>query len=284
VTLPWFPIALAGVVAIAATVAIERLGGRLGGVLGTLPTTIVPASLGLAAVGSDASVRDALATVPVGMLLNAGFLYLWRVVPARLPDTTLTVRLAAMTAISLLAWAIGAFAVVQLEAPLTAVGLTPAWQGVIASAVLMGAGLVACRDLPPAPKGKRKVAIPTLLMRGALAAAAIATALILSQVAGPVAAGMASVFPAIFLTAMASLWLSQGEAVPLGAVGPMMLGSSAVSVYALIGAVTLPLLGAGGGATAAWVLSVVGISVPAAMLLARKRDGVPTSASPTATR
>ena len=36
----------AALVAIGATVAIERLGGRLGGILGSIPTTIVPASLG----------------------------------------------------------------------------------------------------------------------------------------------------------------------------------------------------------------------------------------------
>ena len=36
----------AALVAIGATVAIERLGGRIGGVLGSIPTTIVPASLG----------------------------------------------------------------------------------------------------------------------------------------------------------------------------------------------------------------------------------------------
>jgi hypothetical protein len=36
----------AGLVAILATVAIEKLGGRRGGVVGTLPTTIVPAAIG----------------------------------------------------------------------------------------------------------------------------------------------------------------------------------------------------------------------------------------------
>ena len=37
----------AGGVAILVTLAIERFGGRLGGILGTIPTTIVPASWGL---------------------------------------------------------------------------------------------------------------------------------------------------------------------------------------------------------------------------------------------
>ena len=42
------PALLAGLVAIGATVAIERFGGRIGGLLATVPTTIVPASIGMA--------------------------------------------------------------------------------------------------------------------------------------------------------------------------------------------------------------------------------------------
>ena len=43
----------AALVAVAATVAIERLGGRLGGVIGSIPTTIVPASLGFFLPGKE---------------------------------------------------------------------------------------------------------------------------------------------------------------------------------------------------------------------------------------
>ena len=35
---------LAGIVAIAVTVAIEKFGGILGGIFGTVPTTIIPAA------------------------------------------------------------------------------------------------------------------------------------------------------------------------------------------------------------------------------------------------
>ena len=45
----------AALVAIGATVAIERLGGRLGGVLGSIPTTIVPASLGFFLPGREST-------------------------------------------------------------------------------------------------------------------------------------------------------------------------------------------------------------------------------------
>jgi hypothetical protein len=39
----------AGLVAIGVTRAIEKFGGLIGGVLATLPTTVVPASIGVAA-------------------------------------------------------------------------------------------------------------------------------------------------------------------------------------------------------------------------------------------
>ncbi|HMV68612.1 MAG TPA: hypothetical protein PKA64_17305, partial [Myxococcota bacterium] len=98
------PAALAGCVAIGASVAVERLGGRTGGMVASLPSTIVPSAIGLYAEGDPAHLRAALAMVPVGMLLNAAFLWLWRVVPPRLPAWSLGRRLGLMTAISTTAW------------------------------------------------------------------------------------------------------------------------------------------------------------------------------------
>ena len=72
----------AGAVAILATVAIERFGGSLGGILGSAPTTIVPASIGfwLGANGVQ-NFQDSLFAVPAGMCVNAVFLYSWRIFP-----------------------------------------------------------------------------------------------------------------------------------------------------------------------------------------------------------
>jgi hypothetical protein len=82
---------------------------------------------------------------------------------------------------------------------------------------------------------------------------------------------MASVFPVIFLTTMVSLWLSQGEAVQSGAVGPMMLGSTAVSAFALLAAFTLPALGVVGGSVVSWLGAVCLVSLPAAAWVRRGR-------------
>lgn len=265
------PAVFAGLVAIAVTVAIERLGGRLGGLLGTLPTTIVPASLGLLA--NDPEVfRQAMSLAPAGMLLNALFLWLWRVLPERLPTLALQLQLATMLLITLAAWMGGAVFVTTSTAYVVSHGFPPESVGLISTVLLIGVGVLACLGGVPAPRGTRRVGLLTLLARGLLAGAAIAASLLIARAGHGLAAGVASVFPAIFLTAMVSVWWSQGRAVSGGAVGPMMLGSAAVAVYAVIGAWSLPALGPAPGVLVAWLVAVLGVTVPANQWL-RARQG-----------
>ena len=196
------------------------------------------------------------------MLVNAGFLSTWRVIPPYLPPLSLRPKLALMIVCSLCCWAAAAsgsyFVLLRnLEHPFF-------WGGA-ALGVQLIFGVVACWNNPPAPKGSNAVSFTTLLLRGCLAAAAIIVSVILAQLGSPLLAGIASVFPAIFLTTMVSVWLSQGEAVQAGAVGPMMLGSGAVSAYALIAARSFEVCGPWLGALLAWGGSVVLCSVPAAL-------------------
>ena len=264
----WLIGAFAGSVAIGCTVAIERLGGRAGGLIGTLPTTIVPASIGLYG-GTDLSgFRDAMAAVPVGMLINAIFLWSWRALPPRLPSWSLRRRLATMVLLSLGLWLSVAVAAVWLMRRWSELAL---WIGVGATATSLLFGAWACRAQVPAPRGRNSVSIGQLLSRGLLAAIAIAGAVAVGESGAELAAGVASVFPAIFLTTMVSLWFAQGEAVPSGAVGPMMLGSTSVSGYALLAAYLIPSLGLTAGAISSWLLSALTLTVPAWLWLHGRR-------------
>lgn len=250
---------LAGLVAIAATVAIERLGGRVGGLLATVPTTIVPAAVFIWwAAPQGAAFEGAMGMVPAGMLLNAAFLWLWKVVPARVRLTHDGARLLLITLVNLGLWALGAFAMVLLAERIEALRL-----GLLTLCIGLGLGLAVTRTARPAPKGDRPVTLGTLLMRGLAAAAAIGLAVHLATLGSPLLAGIAAVFPAIFLTSMVALWISQGEAVPTGAVGPMMLGGMSVSVYALLATQLFPRLGPLVGSLVVWLLSVLIVTLPA---------------------
>ena len=106
---------LAGLVAIAVTVAIEKFGGVIGGILGTIPTPIVPAAAFMwLAEPTDDAFQPAMGMVPMGMLLTAIFLWLWRAVPPRIPEWTFGKRLTTITSLNLTVWFAGAALSVSL--------------------------------------------------------------------------------------------------------------------------------------------------------------------------
>jgi len=263
----------AAVVAIMATVAIERLGGRLGGLVATIPTTIIPACTGIFDRSPDE--QDfvwAMSVVPMGMLVNAFFLWLWRKVPPSLSRLSSMARLLLMLVISLLGWAVAASLGLWLCASLRSSGVAPLVLGATSTLALVSMGIGACLADIPAPSGSRRASVPALASRGLLAGTCIVLAVWLSELGMPLLSGISSVFPAIFLTTMVSLWLSQGESVQAGAVGPMMLGSASVGVFALIAALVLPFWGPWTGAFLAWTGSIVLVSLPAHAWLYRRQQ------------
>jgi len=257
----------AGFAAVGVTLAVERFGGRIGGLVGTLPTTIVPASIGMAIESPDIDAfRSAMYATPVGMLVNALFLACWRVLPPRLSaNRPVHIRLGTMLALSLVVWSGAALAAIstigQVESHVGAA--SSPWVGAFGMFGLVFLGFLFCLGAPPSPRGSRPVSLAALVGRGALAGLAVGLSTVVAAAGSPTVAAMAAIFPAIFITTMVSVWLAQGEAVQLGAVGPMMLGSTAVAGYALFAAWMLPAFGIAFGALLAWLGAGLCCTVPA---------------------
>lgn len=192
----------AGIVAVFATLAIERYGGLVGGVLATTPSTIVPASVGIAAQLHGEELQAALFTVPMGMLVSGAFLLCWRLLPSKFPDRwPFNTRLIAMVASSLLVWSLLALGVFSTNEYIFPSANAHIILGLLALTVSLTVGTVTCWNLAPAPKGGNKVSWAVLLTRGVCTAVSITIAVLLSKLSD-VAAGLASTFPAIFLTTM----------------------------------------------------------------------------------
>lgn len=248
----------AGLMAIFVTVAIEKWGGVKGGILGTLPITIVPAAIGIYAV-DPLSFSKSMLVVPLGMLLNGATLCIWVILPPYLPKTG---KLWITLASSLLFWLVAGVLVIQFEPNYTS--------ALVSMVILISLSIIVCFSLKAAPRGRNKVRIPVLLSRGFAAGLAIGFAVWFGSQGHPELAGLASVFPAIFLTTMVSLWISQGETVPRGAAAPMMLGASSVSFFAIGCMILFPRVGVYTGCLIAWILSVVLWSLPMGMWLHRR--------------
>lgn len=254
---------MAGIVAILATVFIERRGGAIGGII-TLPTTIVPASIGIwiGVNGDIVSFTAAMSMVPIGMLLNVLFLGSWRILPRYLenkfPEKYLVIAVAIS---SVIFWLVTAGLSTNMVEEISNF-IDPIFIGFIAMIFGFTLGYFAVSKGGKAPSGSNSVSLFSIMMRGIAAGGAIGLSVWIAGLGLPFISGVVSVFPAIFLTTMVSLWLAQGRAVPVGATGPMMLGSSSVSIYALICILLFPIFGVWVGSIVCWILSVIFYSVP----------------------
>ena len=262
----------AGLVAILVTVAIEKFGGFIGGVLGTVPSTIIPAAAGVYALEGDESLTASMSVVPIGMLINGVFLGVWIILPKYIASDRLKLPITVVS--SLLTWAILALLSLIIAREVTGGTISEMTLGMIGLVLLAILAIMFNLSNRAAPKGLNKVPIIILSIRGIAAGLAIAACLVLAEIGLPFVAGLASAFPAIFLTSMVALWLSQGPQVPQGAAAPMMLGGASVSVYALLAMWSLPSFDIFIGSIIAWFGAVGLWTIPAFLLLRKHRLGI----------
>ncbi len=267
------PALIAGAVAILATLVVERFGGVIGGILSSVPSTIVPAAIGIYARNTHPDdFRRTMAFIPVGILLNAGYLVLWRVIPAQVARRTHSHLLAWTVTLALGAWIIVASLIMLLHDAFRPSVHQSVTIGITAFAAGIALGFAANRKPHPAPRGHNRVSTMVLITRGVVASIAIATAMLLSRAGLPVASGLATVFPVIFTTIMVATWLAQGAHVTTGAVGPMTLGTLSVSAYALLASLLFPLMPLWIAALLCWVIAVLTVSIPAFLFLRHRRQ------------
>ncbi|ORZ40616.1 hypothetical protein BCR44DRAFT_131248 [Catenaria anguillulae PL171] len=288
----------AATICIVVSLAIERFGGIVGGLLGSLPLNVIPPALGLwlqfrfqgspfhdpflTATGLE-NFQRGLISIIGGMLLNVPFLLMWQHLPSfigtRFPSWAPSRVLAAVLVISISCWILLAIGIVSLlsslnpqalatgnAAPISApvlpehlVALYGAAAAITAAMIIVG--VIVGWSSPPAPKGKASVPFPQLLLRGCLAACAIGASVALGQVSS-YAAGVAAPFPVIFTVSLASVFLSSGSSVSTGAICPLLLGASSNAVFSLVACLLTGSLGFGLAAVISFVAGFFGVSAP----------------------
>ena len=228
---------LSSLAATLSTALIERFGGVIGGVIASSPTTIIPFAIAvaIAADGNSQQVITAAYTVPIGLLANNFFLTFWAATTRISDDVRCVGRygLAALIPLSLAVWAAAATAIIfstnslRQIIPIRVIGVSA-----LCVSLFVGVTLLFSRRAPQ-PRAHKAVTAATYLLRGVLAGATIAVAVLLTMT-DSVVASVASVFPAITATALYSLHYEHGAAVSQSIVSPIMLGNTSVSVFALV--------------------------------------------------
>lgn len=220
---------LAFFIAIGIALLIEKLGGALGSIVGTVPTNLALTTymiLSETSISFDGITESCLALVFGVFSTDLLFMPTWKLLPPKLPTHWKNgSKVLATTVVSLILWFIGAVLMILLQSYFKTLGVSM-WIISVGSLVfIIIYGMALCWKLPPTPTGKNKVKWYVHIARGSCAFVAIFICCVLSQSGLGLAAGAMGTFPTAFLTAMVSVSISQRAEVATGAIGPLILGS-----------------------------------------------------------
>ena len=261
---------LAGLATTATTVVIEKFGGIIGGVFGTFPITLILASVGmlvnLVEQHPDPADIDeihhsfevSMFSYPIGLLATTMLVLVWQNLPKFLPVKSSDRKALTMLAISIVFWLAVSTALVFALPHLDTV-VDRKISGAVSLGIIALTGIISTFSrYIPAPAGKKKATVWVLMARGVFAGVAIFVGVVLAKFGGPTLGGIASVFPAVFLTSMTSVWLAQGEQVAMGATNSLMLGFLSTGVYCFSASfLCFTSLGMVGGVLVASLASIV---------------------------
>ena len=238
---------VAGIWISGATWLAERLGSRIAGLIANLPSKLLVTLVFLAVVQDPSFAVETTRAVPVGMTINAFYLFLFvLLLPLGLPRTLL------LTTCFWLGTAVLAEHI-HLEALLPSVLLY------LAATVLTWGLLEFVLHIPAVPGSRRRYGPRSFLYRGLFAGTVVAATVFVSEFVGSYWTGLFSTFPAVMLTTMTILTLAGGPRLARATGKVMLLASTNIIVFSLAVIATYPRLGVAAGtvlsygAAAVWV-------------------------------
>jgi hypothetical protein len=230
-----------------ATLLAERLGSKKGGLISNLPSTILIALIFVALVNDTRFTAEATDAVPMGMLIDTLFLFMFIIL--------LKGGLLKTIFISLSAWFVLAFLARQIHSSNIRLNIVL----YLLTAMITYMVLEYKFNIPAKEKSQKKFSAGSILLRALFAGSVVAGTTLISTVAGTYWVGLFSTFPAVMLSTMVILTLNQAPEFARAVGKVMILSSTNIIVYALGVNLTYPALGMAMGTIVSFLLSFIWI-------------------------
>lgn len=245
---PWLqtivPFFLSAFIVIAITIIAEKYGTKVGGIIGTLPSTIIIAFIFISLNKGITFASKAVAVVPAEMAINLFFLIIFSILAFKSLFIALTG--------SFTVWTI-------LSAILYLLNISNIYLSLILYiSSLIATFLILEKIIKIKSTGKVKVHYTTkkILFRGVLAGIVITTAVVLSNI-GEVISGIFSIFPAIFTSTMIITYKEHGPDFSSSMAKSMIFGSPSVMSYCVSIHFLYPLYGIIIGTIISLIISII---------------------------
>ncbi|MFH1012945.1 MAG: hypothetical protein V1769_00355 [Thermoplasmatota archaeon] len=237
------PFVLSAFIVILVMYVAERYGSKIGGIIGTLPSTIVIAFLFIAYSEGTAFASQAASVVPIELGINVIFLLLFALLIRR---STILAFLASFVVWSILSLALMVCSIQDMVLSFFLYIVT-----VIVAFVI----LEKIKKVPSIGNVKVHYTLQKIMLRGVLAGVVIAISVLLSNI-NAVVSGVFSVFPAILSSTMLISVREHGSDFAAGMAKSMMLGLSSVATYATVIHFFYPLYGIIIGSIVAYIIAL----------------------------
>lgn len=236
------------------TLASERLGTKIGGLIGNLPSNILVSMIFMAITLGPDYAAAACASVPVGMAIDTLFLLTLVVALPR----GIVFGLGA----ALCVWFLAAAAAIRIPF-LAALSGDMAASLALYLAIALLAFLIAEFGLGirAVPKKPAVFKFPVLILRAVFAGTVVSAAVAIAQIAPPSVTGIIATFPAVLSSTMVILATSQGIGFACATGKVLILSSSNIIVYSTMVGLLFPLVGPWWGSLAAFLASVLFVSL-----------------------
>jgi len=221
---------IAGVWISFATLAGEKFGSRLGGLITNLPSNIVVSLLFIALTKGVSFAAETASSVPLGMAISITFVVVFA---ALLPLGVLSAITGSLTVWFLLGYFSSNLPLGPAEALWVYIGVSLV--GFLVLEFFLGIRSV--------PKRKIHYNLKNQLLRALFAGSVVAGAVLIAQVSPPRITGIAASFPAVMLSTLTILYLSQGAEFARATAKILVLSSSNIIVYVYSAAYLYPRVG-----------------------------------------
>ncbi len=237
------PFVLSAFVVILVMYIAESFGSKIGGIVGTLPSTIVLAFLFIAFTKGTIFASQAASVVPAELGINVIFLFVFALLIHRSTIFAFLVSFGIWTVLSLL--------LVVFNMQDIIFSLVIYFLAVIVSFIILEKII----KIPSTEKVKVHYTLQKIILRGILAGAVIAIAVFLSNI-DTVISGVFSVFPAIISSTMLISVREHGSDFAASMAKSMILGLSSVVSYATVVHFLYPVYGIIIGTIAGYLIAI----------------------------
>lgn len=239
--LPFF---LSAAVVIIIMIIAEKYGTKTGGILGTLPSTIIVAYIFIALNKGVNFASNSVAVVPAEMGINLIFLFIFAILIKKSIYVAFLSSFVVWTSLSFILW------IIDLKNIYISISIF--FLSLIFSAFTLE-NIIKIKSM-----GQKIVhyTFTKIALRGLLAGAIITITVLLSNV-GEVISGIISVFPAIISSTMIISYYDHGADFASGLAKSMIIGSCSVASYAVSIHFLYPLYGIILGSIIGFFVSVI---------------------------